>query len=116
MARIDPYEPGDDDAPADERLDAVKSRDDDDPVAALHDTEAEAGDEDGVDDDYDMDDRAARVGYKLALSRYRSGNFEGALAALEATLRNDEQMSTAHYLRGLCLQEEVVDVGKPNRP
>jgi tetratricopeptide (TPR) repeat protein len=45
------------------------------------------------------------VRYKLALSRYRSGNFGGALTALEATLRNDEHMSTAHYLRGLCLRE-----------
>ena len=53
-----------------------------------------------------LDDRSARVGFKLAQARYRDGNVNGALTALEATLRNDEHMSTAHYLRGVCLREE----------
>jgi hypothetical protein len=58
MARIDPYEIGDVD-PADPSLDAQESPDRDG-VAALHDVEAEAGDEEGLGDAYDMDDREAR--------------------------------------------------------
>jgi hypothetical protein len=58
MARIDPYEVGDDDS-TDERLDVPKSRDDD-PVASLRDTDEEAGDEEELDDAYDMDDREAK--------------------------------------------------------
>ena len=39
---------------------------DDDPVAAMHDTEAESGDEAGVQDTYDMDQReAAEAGVDL---------------------------------------------------
>jgi hypothetical protein len=58
MARIDPYEAGDDE-PVDERLDEPKERESD-PVASLRDVEAEAGDEEELTDAYDMDDRAAR--------------------------------------------------------
>jgi hypothetical protein len=59
MARIDPYELGDDDDTTDVPLDAPRSRDQDG-VGALRDTEAEVGDEEEIDDDYDLDDRAAR--------------------------------------------------------
>lgn len=55
MERIDPYELADD-------ADEVPERGgrDRDGVASLHDTEAEAGDEEEITDDFDMDDRAAR--------------------------------------------------------
>jgi hypothetical protein len=43
----------------DEALDARAGRDRDG-VASLRDVEAEAGDEAGLSDDYDMDDKAAR--------------------------------------------------------
>ena len=52
-----------------------------------------------------LDDRSARVGYKLALARYRDGDADGAIAALKDTLRIDERMADAHYLLGVCLRE-----------
>jgi len=52
-----------------------------------------------------LDDRSARVGYKLALARYRDGDAEGAIAALKDTLRLDESMADAHYLLGVCQRE-----------
>ena len=58
MARIDPYELADDDGAADD--DELAHRRDQDGVDSLQDTEAEAGDEAEIDDDFDMDDRAAR--------------------------------------------------------
>lgn len=53
-----------------------------------------------------IDDRAARIGYKLALARYRDGNVSGALAATDAALHNDERLADAYYVRGLCLRDE----------
>ena len=58
MAKVNPYELGDEDPP-DTSLDASESPDRDG-VAGLHDVEAEAGDEEGLSDTYDMDDREAR--------------------------------------------------------
>jgi hypothetical protein len=58
MAKVNPYELADDD-PADTSLDASEGPDRDG-VSALHDVEAEAGDEEGLGDTYDMDDREAR--------------------------------------------------------
>jgi tetratricopeptide (TPR) repeat protein len=52
-----------------------------------------------------LDDRSARVGYKLALARYRDGDADDAIAALKDTLRIDENMADAHYLLGVCLRE-----------
>ena len=58
MARIDPYEIADDDGiTGDARTTGGRDRDG---VSALRDTEAEAGDETEIDDDFDMDDREAR--------------------------------------------------------
>lgn len=63
MARTGPDDIGDDrdtdDGDTEDRLDVPSGRDDD-PVASMRDTEAEAGDEEGLDDSYDMDDREAR--------------------------------------------------------
>lgn len=53
-----------------------------------------------------LDDRGARVSYKLALARYRAGSTDGALTALDVALRIDDQMADAYYLRGLCLREQ----------
>lgn len=53
-----------------------------------------------------LDDRGARVSYKLALARYRAGSTDGALTALDVALRIDDQMTDAYYLRGLCLREQ----------
>jgi tetratricopeptide (TPR) repeat protein len=52
-----------------------------------------------------LDDRAARITYKLALARYRGGRAEEALVALEATIQAGDQLIDAHYLRGVCLRE-----------
>jgi len=57
MAPEDPYELADDEElPDDDRL---LGRDQDG-VASLRDTEAEAGDEEEITDEFDMDDREAR--------------------------------------------------------
>jgi tetratricopeptide (TPR) repeat protein len=53
-----------------------------------------------------LDDRATHVTYKLALARYRDGNLDGALAALDATLRLSGRLADAYYLRGLCLRDQ----------
>ena len=52
-----------------------------------------------------LDDRSARVGYKLALARYHDGNLDAALAALAGTVRLNDRMADAHYLEGICLRE-----------
>jgi tetratricopeptide (TPR) repeat protein len=52
-----------------------------------------------------LDDRSARVSYKLALARYRDLDLTGATAALQETLRLDDRLADAHYLMGLCLRE-----------
>ena len=53
-----------------------------------------------------LDDRSARVTYKLALSRYRDREISGAIAALNDTLRLDDHHADAQYLLGLCLREQ----------
>jgi hypothetical protein len=58
MARKDPYDARNDDDEVDS-LDEVPSRDQD-AVASLHDTEAEAGDEEGLTDGFEIDEREAR--------------------------------------------------------
>jgi tetratricopeptide (TPR) repeat protein len=52
-----------------------------------------------------LDERSAPVTYKLALARYRTGNLDGALAAVAQTLKLDAEMADAYYLRGMCLRE-----------
>jgi hypothetical protein len=60
MARIDPNELADDGNEPDVESIDVPPRRDQDAVAALRDTEAEAGEEQGVDDTFDLDDKEAR--------------------------------------------------------
>ena len=59
MPPVDPYELGDDDRSPDDPLAEDVARDRDG-IGSLHDTEAEAGDEEEVGDDFDIDDREAR--------------------------------------------------------
>src|SRR5881628_2932306 len=53
-----------------------------------------------------LDDRSARVSYKLALSRYRDGDVDGALSAATQSVRLDDRMADTHYLLGICLREK----------
>jgi len=59
MARIDPNELADDDEGPAAEAPTPHGRDQDG-VGSLRDTEAEAGDEDELVDEFDMDDREAR--------------------------------------------------------
>ena len=52
-----------------------------------------------------LDDRSARVTYRLALTRYRQGDVDAAVAALGDAVRLDDRMADAHYLLGMCLRE-----------
>ena len=53
-----------------------------------------------------LDDRSARVNYKLALARYRDRDIGGAITALTETVRLDDKLADAHYLLGVCLREQ----------
>jgi tetratricopeptide (TPR) repeat protein len=53
-----------------------------------------------------LDDRSPRVSYKLALARYRDGNLDGAIAAINTTIRLNDRAADAHYLLGLALREQ----------
>jgi tetratricopeptide (TPR) repeat protein len=53
-----------------------------------------------------LDDRSARVTYKLALSRYRDGDLDAALTAVTQSVRLDDRMADAYYLLGVCLREK----------
>jgi tetratricopeptide (TPR) repeat protein len=52
-----------------------------------------------------LDDRSARVTYKLALARYRRGDVDGAMTELAKSIALDDQMPEAFYLLGLCLRD-----------
>ncbi len=53
-----------------------------------------------------LDDRSARVSYKLALARFRDRDIDAALTALNEAVRLDDRMADAHYLLGMCLREK----------
>jgi tetratricopeptide (TPR) repeat protein len=52
-----------------------------------------------------LDDRSARVSYKLALTDYASGNLDAAVSALGQVLRVNDTMADAYYLLGMCLRD-----------
>jgi tetratricopeptide (TPR) repeat protein len=52
-----------------------------------------------------LDDRLERVGYKLALARYREGALDRAHAAIEQILRLNDGMADAYYLLGLVMRD-----------
>jgi tetratricopeptide (TPR) repeat protein len=53
-----------------------------------------------------LDDRSARVGYKLAVARFHAGDIDAALAALNQVVRLDGGLPEAYSLLGVCLREK----------
>ncbi len=53
-----------------------------------------------------LDDRAARVFYKLGLARYRNGQLPAAITPLQRAVRLDKSLAAAHLLLGLALREQ----------
>jgi tetratricopeptide (TPR) repeat protein len=53
-----------------------------------------------------LDDRSARVLYKLGLAKYRAGLIGAAITPLQQAVRLDKSMAEAHLLLGLCLREQ----------
>jgi tetratricopeptide (TPR) repeat protein len=56
-----------------------------------------------------LDDRSARVGYKLALTQFTTRDYEAAIATLEQMARLHGTTSDAQYLMGMALR----DRGRP---
>jgi tetratricopeptide (TPR) repeat protein len=54
-----------------------------------------------------LDDRSARISYKLALSRYRAHELDAAIAAATRTVRLNDSTAEAYYLLGLCLRDRT---------
>lgn len=52
-----------------------------------------------------LDDRTARIPYKLATVRYRTGDLNGAIIALDQAIRIDSRMAEAYYLKGVCQRD-----------
>ncbi len=50
-----------------------------------------------------LDERSARVQYKLGLAFYRAEQPEAALRATQQAIQIDGRLAAAHYLKGLCL-------------
>jgi tetratricopeptide (TPR) repeat protein len=57
-----------------------------------------------------LDDRNARVLYKLGVARYRAGAAREALPVLDQALQIDSTLNDARFLRALCQR----DLGQPN--
>ena len=53
-----------------------------------------------------LDERNARVHYKLGLSRYRAGRIDLAAAALQQALKLDPALGVAHYVLGLVHRDQ----------
>ena len=51
-----------------------------------------------------LDDRSARLQYKLGLASYRAGQIGSALTALRDAIRLDPRFAEAHYVLGMCLR------------
>jgi len=52
-----------------------------------------------------IDDRLAAVDYKLALSRYRTGDMPGTIAALGRSVQGRDATAEMHYLLGLAYRD-----------
>jgi tetratricopeptide (TPR) repeat protein len=52
-----------------------------------------------------LDERNARVLYKLAVARYRAGSADDALPSLDQALALAPELTDARFLRGLCLRD-----------
>jgi tetratricopeptide (TPR) repeat protein len=53
-----------------------------------------------------IDDRSARILYKLALSLYRSADSAAAIDPLRKAVGLDPRLAEAHHLLGLCLKDQ----------
>lgn len=53
-----------------------------------------------------LDDRSARVFYKLGLAWYRGGQSAAAIQPLQQAVRLDKSLAPAHFVLGLCLREQ----------
>lgn len=53
-----------------------------------------------------IDDRSARVWYKLGLADYRAGQTSKSIASLDRALALESGLAEVHLLRGLCLRDE----------
>jgi tetratricopeptide (TPR) repeat protein len=51
-----------------------------------------------------LDDRSARLQYKLGLAAYRAGQMGTAIQALREAIRLEPRFAEAHYVLGLCLR------------
>lgn len=51
-----------------------------------------------------LDDRSARLQYKLGLAAYRRGRQDTAIAALNRAIEIEPRFAEAHYVLGLCLR------------
>jgi len=58
-----------------------------------------------------IDDRLARVDYKLAIARYRSGDAQGAITALTRTSQGADATAEMQYLLGLAFR----DIGRTDQ-
>ena len=83
------------------------------PKELLGDVHAALGQFDRAGDEYGaflaLDDRSARVLYKLALARYRSGQAASAVDPLRQALGIDEKLAEAHYLLAMCSRDQRRD-------
>jgi tetratricopeptide (TPR) repeat protein len=52
-----------------------------------------------------IDDRSGRVSYKLALARYKAGDIDQALVAVNQAIRVTDNAADAYFLLGLCLRD-----------
>ena len=53
-----------------------------------------------------IDDRSARVWYKLGLAQYRAGQPSRSIASLDRALALEGGLAEVHLLKGLCLRDE----------
>lgn len=51
-----------------------------------------------------LDDRSARLQYKLGLAAYRAGQVKTSIGALQKAIELDPRFAEAHYVLGLCLR------------
>lgn len=53
-----------------------------------------------------IDDRSARVWYKLGLAQYRAGHSAKSIVSLDRALALEGSLAEVHLLKGLCLRDE----------